>query len=183
MIDKQKTTNAFIKIAYFAFIISISVIPALSFIKYIRLNKTHLYRVVGNTTPFTDVEGILMIGSAIILVGLLPILLIQITNFTKKYIYFLMGILLTLTFSVIGLLQNTEYTITNLIAFLIYLIFCIVVGIISESIIVIYKWLWTTEVELKGKRIVLKKKLDVKKLALTWTVLATIIGLLLGIKK
>lgn len=183
MTNKNKTEKFITLLAYILFIISISTFPTLLFTKYLR-NIKHLFDINKEQgIQITDIENSLLFISVTILFVILPIILIKITEYKKKGIYSLFGVTLALCVFILGTLIQNKGEINNRIAICIYLSFCIIVWVLSESIRAIYRWLWTSKVELKGKKITIKKELDVKKIALIWAVLSTIVGLLFGIKK
>ena len=170
--------------AYFLLILSMSTFPTLISIKYLRKYKNDIFNIkykgISQTTYF---ENFLVFGSVVILFVLLPILLIKITEYKNNFTYAEFAAILILTLYVLGSLANNKGEIDAYIVICIYLFFCIFAEILSGTIRAIYKWLWTTKIEAKGKKAIIKKELDVKKIALIWAILSTIISLLFGFKK
>lgn len=170
--------------AYFLLILSISTFPTLTSIKYLRKYKDVLFNIkYEHVSQTTDFEHFLVFGSVVILFVLLPILLIKITEYKNNFIYLKLAAILILTLYVLGSLANNKGKIDDYIVICIYLFFCIFAWILSETIRAIYRWLWTTKIEAKGKKAIIKKELDVKEIALIWAILSTIISLLFGFKK
>ena len=172
-----KLEKCITSLAYYVFIMSISTFPALLFAKLLRKNK-YLFT-LENKSKITDFESLLLLCSVTLLFVVLPILLIKVTEYKNNTNYGLFGVLLVLTLITISLLSQNKGEINNYIAICIYLFFCIIVWILTKSIMVIYAWLWT-EKEENGE---IKKDIDIKKVALLWTISTTIIGILFGIKK
>ena len=164
-------------LAYYVFIISISTLPTLLFTRFLRKYK-YLFT-LENKSNITYFENWLLLCSVALLFVILPIILIKVTEYKNNGIYGLFGVLLVLTLITISLLSQNKGEINNYIAICIYLFFCIIVWILTKSIMVIYAWLWT-EKEENGE---IKKDIDIKKVALLWTISATIIGILFGVKK
>lgn len=164
-------------LAYYVFIMSISTFPALLFANFLRKNK-HLFT-LENKSKITDFESLLLLCSVTSLFVILPIILIKVTEYKNNSIYGLVAVLLVLTLIVISSLTQNKGKINNSISICIYLFFCIIVWTLTKSIMVIYAWLWTEKDE-NGE---IKKDIDIKKVALLWTISTTIIGILFGVKK
>lgn len=180
----KKLENYVTYFAYFLLILSMSTFPTLISIKYLRKYKNDIFNIkykgISQTTYF---ENFLVFSSVVILFVLLPILLIKITEYKNNFTYAEFAAILILTLYVLGSLANNKGEIDAYIVICIYLFFCIFAEILSGTIRAIYKWLWTTKIEAKGKKAIIKKELDVKKIALIWAILSTIISLLFGFKK
>lgn len=177
MTNKNKPEKWITLLAYILFIISISTFPMLLFTKYLRNNK-HLF-ICNGTTQATDFEYWLLVINVTILFVILPILLIKITEYKQKYNLGAIVTLLPLSVYIISSLCTNKGEINNYIAICIYLCFIIVVHAFVQSIIAIYNWLWTEKTE-NG---VNKKEIEISKVALLWTILTTILGILFGVKK
>lgn len=194
MSNKLNLEKIFTSLAFIAFTLSISTFPTLLLTKYLRNNKT-LFAPKNNsasqmtdiennsTSQMTDLEHWLMLISVTILFVILPIILIKITEYKDDSIYVLSTFTFVLCIAAIFSLIYKKGEINNCIIGLIYLFFCIFIWILLKTIRAIYSWLWTRKIESKGKKTIIKKELDVKKIALIWAVLSTIISLLFGFKK
>jgi membrane protein len=180
MFNKQNIEKFITNLAYTAFIFSISCFPTLLFTKYLRKNQAIFNTNTNSTTQLTSFESILLLTSISVLFVFLPIILIKVTEYKKKNIYGIIALILALVLYVLGSLTQNNGVIDNYIAFCIYGIFFIIVWILVKSIIAIYAWLWEETTEENGKN---KRELDIKKVALLWTILTTIIGVLFGFKK